>query len=182
MSEIPHHEACRLLSYDPQTGKLFWRRREPSDFASGRVSSQKRADQWNSTRVGEEAFTSDDGGGYRIGRVSGRKYRAHRLIWFIVYGYWPNVIDHINGQPSDNRIENLRDTNASENQKNAARRQDNTSGFPGVSLNKHTGKWGAYISSDGKRFNLGHYDSIEGAISRRMEAQEQHGYHPNCGR
>jgi cytoplasmic iron level regulating protein YaaA (DUF328/UPF0246 family) len=63
-----------------------------------------------------------EGGKYLSIVFKGRKYKAHRLAWLIHYGEWPKqVIDHINRQPNDNRIMNLRDVSYSENIKNSYR-------------------------------------------------------------
>src|SRR3990167_1974171 len=59
--------------------------------------------------IGSVAGCLDDRG-YITVRIKRRAYRAHRLAWFITYGYWPKEIDHINRDKTDNRIENLRDT------------------------------------------------------------------------
>lgn len=59
--------------------------------------------------------------GYILVGVDNRLYLAHRLIWMMVYGEWPNVIDHKNGDPSDNRLVNLRNVNQSENILNSSR-------------------------------------------------------------
>lgn len=57
--------------------------------------------------------------GYREVKYFGRKYVAHHLAWYKVYGYWPTfIVDHINRDRGDNRIENLRESNAQLNQRN----------------------------------------------------------------
>lgn len=65
------------------------------------------------------------------------------------------MIDHVNGDAADNRIENLRAANRSQNNANSALRNRNASGFKGVSLHKKTGKWQASIKVDGKGRHLG---------------------------
>ena len=97
------------LSYDPKTGHLSWQR--PPSGISGRSLSI-----WNSRFHGREAFTATVTRGYKQGRIDGVAYLAHRVAWAICKGEWPSgVIDHINGDTSDNRIENLRDVSQSEN-------------------------------------------------------------------
>ncbi|CAN7192555.1 HNH endonuclease [Acidovorax sp. LjRoot117] len=94
--------------------------------------------------------------GYIGIRVDGRRYLAHRLAWLYVHGVFPDgYIDHINGNTSDNRIENLRAVTQSENMHNTKLRRDNTSGFRGVSMNKQTKHWVAQLRLQGKVICLG---------------------------
>ena len=61
--------------------------------------------------------------GYVIITVDGVSFAAHRLVWFYHYNVWPDkIIDHINGDPSDNRIDNLRDVSVRINAENASKR------------------------------------------------------------
>lgn len=66
-------------------------------------------------------------------------------------------VDHINGDPLDNRRCNLRLATQSQNMGNARRHHDNT-GFKGTTLNKKTGRWVAQICVRGKRYCLGTFD------------------------
>ena len=85
-------------------------------------------------------------------------------------------VDHISGDTLDNRKSNLRVCVNSENSCNRKLRSDSTSGFKGVSWNKNRGKYGAYINHDGKRFELGFFDSaIEAASAYNEKAVELHG-------
>jgi len=184
VSEIPylvsHAEVCNLLRYDEKTGFLFWKERGVHYFKhDGRISADARMRAWNTRRAGKPAFTADNGGGYKKGLLLGKKYKAHRLIWFIVYGEWPPMIDHINGDPSDNRILNLRSADISINMRNMRRRVDNTSGKSGVSYNKRGRVWISHISVNGKRIHLGRFKTYDEAIVRRAAAEKKHGY---CGR
>ena len=121
--------------------------------------------------------------GYRRIRVKGKLYQAHRLIWLYVYGEFPEgQIDHINGRPSDNRIENLRDVTHQENNKNACKRKDNTSGHAGVGWHKHREKWHARIKLDGVTKHLGLFNVLEDAVAARQAANIEHGFHENHGR
>ena len=58
----------------------------------------------------------------------------HRAVWVVVHGYLPRVIDHINGNPYDNRMENLREVSDSENNLNRvwAWKPNAKTGLPGV--------------------------------------------------
>ena len=88
----------------------------------------------------------------------------------------PNLIDHINNNPIDNRIENLRDSTNMQNQYNAGISSRNTSGFKGVYWNKGSKKWQARINVFGETVNLGFFKDIERAVNAyQTKAKELHG-------
>lgn len=180
---LPSPELLRkLLRYEPDTGKLFWRERTPDMFVSECRDAQNSCSAWNSKFSNKEAFTSICRG-YKSGAIFGKNYRAHRVIWAIFYGKWPKgQIDHINGLRSDNRIENLRDVTNEENHKNMKIRSDNSSGVMGVFFYKSRKKWEAYIKADGRKKHLGYFASIDEAIDARRDAEKEYGYHENHGR
>lgn len=105
--------------------------------------------------------------GYIQIRVDYKLEYAHRVIWESVNGKIPDgmVIDHINGNTTDNRILNLRLVTQSENMQNTrgARADNNTSKIKGVTFDKRRKKWIAQIFVDGKHHYLGQWDSKEEA-------------------
>lgn len=157
-----------LLRYEAETGELFWLQRD---------STQRR---WNSRWAGKPAFTALCGNGYRQGHLFGEKVLAHRVAWAIHYGEWPNIIDHINGVRADNRICNLRNVSAAENNLNLAIRRENTSGVIGVRWTK--GAWQASITVAGNRKYLGRFSDLSDALAARKLAEVDLGFHPNHGR
>ena len=167
----------KLLTYDPDTGFLRWRTRTPDFFINGKRAAERTCRSWNTRYAGAAAFTADSAYGYKNGSIFGKKYMAHRVIWAIVYGRWPDDhIDHINGVKSDNRSVNLRDVPQSVNMRNAIKRADNTSGICGVSWDKKNQKWRANMTMRGKSVNLGLFDSIEDAAAARKAAEVGHGF------
>ena len=95
---------------------------------------------------------------YGYARTSGKnKILMHRLLLDAVQ------VDHANGNRLDNRRENLRSATQSQNGTNRGCRADNTSGYKGVSFNKATQKWHAYIKHSQKRYHLGFYATPEEA-------------------
>ena len=117
------------LSYVPETGDLIWK-----DCASS-VNNKIRA-------AGSVAGTL--GRGYlsitnTYNKGNRYNYRAHRIVWFLNYGEVPSMLDHINGNRSDNRVENLRPTTDALNLKNQKPRKGSSSKYKGVYKNNSMG-------------------------------------------
>ena len=81
------------------------------------------------------------------------------------------VVDHINGSQFDNRKQNLRLANKSQNSYNSVVRSNNTSGVMGVSWKHDRNKWKAYIRVRGKLRHLGYFDAFNDAVKARLEAE-----------
>lgn len=112
--------------------------------------------------------------GYRMVDVEGKKYLEHRVIYSLFNDEIPDLIDHINQNKTDNRIENLRPSNKRANSFNSKVRSDNTSGIRGISFSKSNNKWFTYIWKYGKRISGGYFLSLEEAILSRQRLEEQH--------
>ncbi len=154
-----------LFSYDPKTGNL--------------VNLTRRS---QSVKPGMVAGTLTKTGHIRI-IIRKKKYLAHRLVWVHLKGEWPDgPLDHINGRPDDNRIENLRLATLSQNSMNSGRRADNTSGFKGVFWNKKNNNWVASIRQGTRNFTIGSFAQVEDAASAVREARIRlHGDFANHG-
>jgi len=111
-----------------------------------------------------------------------RHYLAHRLAWFYVYGEFPTMIDHIDGNRTNNKISNLRQVSSKENQCNLTIAANNTSGITGVSFSKERSKWEAKIQIDGKTIHLGRYLDKEDAILARKQGEVKYEFHKNHGK
>ena len=108
--------------------------------------------------------------GYRQICIDRKKHLIHRLIWCYHYGETPDQIDHINGERSDNRIENLRECTYSQNHGNKRMSRNNTSGYKGVFLDKRNGFWFVYVAH---RY-IGRSRSIEEAAAMYDKAAKHH--------
>jgi hypothetical protein len=87
-------------------------------------------------------------------------------------GEWPdNVIDHINGDGTDNRWSNLREATQAQNVWNAKTPVHNTSGRVGVRYRADRNKWCARIKINGVQFNLGNFNTFEQACEARLSAE-----------
>ena len=136
-----------LLHYDSDTGEFRW---------------------WE--RVGEEIRLGGVAGCIRI-CVDGRTYRAHQLACLYITGRWGRpMIDHRDGDATNNRWSNLRQATASQNGANARRRRQNASGYKGVSLDKRSGRYRASIGGNGRRIYLGTFDTPQEAHAAYVAA------------
>ncbi len=149
--------ARHLLEYRPDTGILLWK-----------VSRGKATVGTPAGRVRKD--------GYRTIRVNQADYLSHRLAWLIYYGEWPkDMIDHIDGDPSNNRITNLRSVTYTTNQQNQRQpHKGSKTGFLGVHISR--GKYRAAIRVDGKDIFLGRHNTPEEAHAAYVKAKREH--HP----
>lgn len=137
-------EVNSLLEYNPETGLFKWKP------GLGKKSKLKCA----GTRSLSRPIAIE---------IGGVKYFAHRLAWLITYGYWPpNLIDHINGNCTDNRICNLRLATLAENNRNR-KVNKNGCGLKGVYYSKRQCKWVGQIRHEGIKHHLGVFDNPEDA-------------------
>ena len=145
--------------YDPETG-LFTRLEAPMASRAGLIgmvlgSGKKPNSHRSGTRI--------------AARIDGYNYQAHRLAWLYVHGKWPpDQIDHINGNPADNRIDNLRPANNSQNHANLGPTRLNRSGLKGVKKHRH--RWVARITVGGREKHLGSFQTPQAASAAYIKA------------
>lgn len=167
-------ELERLLEYNHETGLLFWKARTPDMFelTKGRTKEHSSA-QWNARWAGKEALSKINDG-YKMGSINYQPVSAHRVIWKLITGEEPEILDHINGIRDDNRFSNLRNGSDSSNRKNTRKRVSNRP-YTGVMKDKKSGKWVVTIQ-------VGTYEDLDEAVAARKHAESLLGYHPNHGR
>lgn len=159
-SVVSVNELMEYLKYSD--GKLIW------------IKSRS-----NRTPVGSEAGSMHKSG-YKVFGFFGFDFKVHRVIWAISNGKWPEMyVDHINGNTSDNRIENLREASTCENTRNMKKPSHNTSGIKGVGFCKQTGKYTAWIWVNNKKIWLGRHATKEEARKAYLEASNH--YHGDFG-
>lgn len=105
---------------------------------------------------------------YRQVQIDGETYREHCVIWLLCTGTWPDVVDHIDHDITNNRVENLRSVRHKDNIRHGSGRQ------AGLFQSKENGKWQAGIYVDCKRKHLGCFETYEEALSARLKAQEEY--------
>lgn len=144
----------RMFVYEPDTGMLR------------RVVGGRKPYPWSG--IGKDRR-------YLRATVAGKCEYLHRLVWQYHKGSVPHMIDHIDGNPRNNRIENLRECTAAQNQYNTPRKANNKSGAKGVVFHAPcTGKpWHAKIVVDGKVRSLGYYKTVEEAAAAYAAGAEK---------
>ncbi len=163
VNDITYDTVNDLLRYDPESGDLFWRANR-AKMKAGSVAGG----------IG--------GKGYWHVSINNKSYLAHRIIWLIYYGRWPeDQLDHINHNKLDNRIKNLRSVMGYENNRNTTIRKDNKSGVIGVFWHSTQKVWESNIGVDGQLKYLGIYDNIFDAVCARKSAEIKYGFHKNHG-
>lgn len=149
----------QLLAYEQETGI----------FRCVRARAQLRA--------GDIAGSRNVNGYWYIG-VDRRYYTAHRLAWLFMTGDWPpGDIDHIDGNPLNNRWANLRQVTEHANLQNQRRAHRNSrSGLLGVS--PFGKRWQSRIRVAGRDRHIGTFDTAEQAHLAYLNAKRVH--HPGC--
>ena len=107
---------------------------------------------------------------YIVVWLEGKLWYAHRLIFLWHHGYFPKLIDHIDQNSLNNKIENLREATKSQNSQNQNKKKSNTSGYKGVYWRKDVKKWSSQISVNYKCKNLGVFMTKEEAYEAYQEA------------
>ena len=156
-------ELCIEL-FEYRDGSLFWKKDSAKNVKAG-------------SKAGSKSF-------HRSAQVKINKtlHLVHRVIFLMHYGYLTENIDHIDGNPENNRIENLRVATTSENGWNSKISVRNKSGVKGVTWNKQRNKWRAYISVNCKNIHLGSFSDIEKAKEAVTQARRKlHGEYANHG-
>lgn len=194
-------ETAKLFfDYDKETGKVYWKKRTPDLYQTsynpgyacnrfnamfaGKVAGRVRYHSRNHAKNFSQKIKA-----WQISFLDPRTGRSspvvavHRLVWLFENGYWPKqMIDHINGDPTDNRIENLRYTDVKRNSRNQSMYRTNKSGYTGVYYDKKAGKWCACIGVDRKSVHLGLFTDKEAAIEARKLAEKQYGFDEDHGK
>jgi hypothetical protein len=132
--------------------------------------------RWKNLYGKRKAFVSVQTHGYLYGKLNGKNFLAHRVLWALEHGAWPTEeIDHINQDKKDNRLCNLQQVSKVQNSRNKGLYKNNTSGFAGVSRTQR-GNWCAYVVVDGKQLHLGVFNSAEEAREARSSANDRFGF------
>lgn len=130
--------------------------------------------------IGSRAGTKDKNGYIQI-TILGKTHMGHRVAFLLHHGWIATTfIDHKDGDPSNNKIENLRPANRNQNGANAKISKRNTTGIKGVYFDKSLRKFVARIKTEGKQIFIGCYEQIADAKHAIEEARKN--YHGEFAR
>ena len=156
------YEIAKSL-FDYQDGYLVWKKSAGTIKAGNKVESVSNR-------------------GYVVVQVGGKRYLAHRIIWLLLNGQMPVMIDHIDGNKQNNLIENLREVDNTLNHWNEQKRSTNKSGYKGVWWHKQSRRWEAACRVNSKQITIGRFERIEDAVEAvRKFREQQHGEYANHG-
>lgn len=170
---LTFENAALYYDYVPETGQLVFKFRGKESFPCPQAYGR------HLVRVGKPAGSKHSEGYIKVS-IYGVLFLAHRVAWLLHYGELPKFpeyeIDHINGDRTDNRIENLRAVTSLENKQNLGLSINNKSGIKGVCWSAAAGKWQAQIRLSGKTKYLGVFDTIKNAAEARLSAEAEFGF------
>ena len=111
---------------------------------------------------------------YLTFNLKNKRYLVHRAVYVMHHGVYPETVDHINNDRSNNKIENLRGATQAQNNKNASLSKRNTSGVKGIAWIEASRKWKAKCMVDRIDHYLGMYESMDDAVRAVSEFRVKH--------
>ena len=155
--------AKEMLDYNPETGLFRWKVSRRGSVKAGDIAGSVRADGYVRLKIAQQGVW------------------AHRLAWLWMYGVWPShTIDHVNGNPTDNRIRNLRDVPQRTNSENmrSARLRKNGGSLIGAHWSTTWKRWKSSIGINGKTIHIGWFDTEQAAHEAYVSAKRK--LHEGC--
>ncbi len=157
MSNITYDEAIAAFEY--RDGELFWK-----------IKPAMRV------HVGDKAGWLDKNATHLRVLYKGKKVMVHRIVYLMHHGHLPECVDHVDRNPLNNKIENLREATKSQNSCNKKVRSDSGTGIKNVTYYRPSGKWRVAIAVNGKRKHIGYFADMEQAkIAAENAGKMYHG-------
>lgn len=149
-----------LELFEYREGELFWKKK---------TSNKSRIN------IGDKVGFLKNG--YLVAGIDGRLYKNHNLIYLMHHGELPDIVDHIDGNSLNNKIENLRPVTINQNNQNRKKPKNNSSGVKGINWDKQSQSWKVGLMKDKKSIHLGYYMDFDEAVKVITEARNE--YHGN---
>jgi hypothetical protein len=146
--------------FDYREGKLFWK---------------NKTHPKSNRKIGVEAGTWSNG--YRVVHIDKNPYYIHKLIYLYHHGYIPEVVNHIDENSGNNKIENLRPATFAQATQSSPKRARNKLGIKNVHFNEKSKRYHVSIRANKKDIFIGSYENLDSANSAAINARNK--YHGN---
>lgn len=152
--------------FEYRDGGLYWKHDRGSQKCNGKLAGTKTHNGYIRVRI----------------RELGGSVLAHQIIFAMHHKYFAEFIDHIDGNKSNNRIENLRAATKSQNNSNRFLQKNNTTGHKNVYWNKKNKNWFVSVNHNSKKKYFGSFNKIDDALVVADQARKiLHGCFANDG-
>lgn len=166
-NSVPSPQYLKVVfRYEPETGKIYRRGDRPACHFKGKKGYARFLRDFAGKEAGTKKFNPKNGDPLHVYvRIDNQRHMAHRIIWVMVYGYIPEdqMVDHKDGNPFNNRLDNLRLGGSARNQWNSKiegyRKKSNLP--KGVSVKGR--KFRASAQHLKKHYHIGYFPSPEEA-------------------
>lgn len=154
----------KILELDASTGNLRWKEKMSRKVVVGSIAGSSR------------------GNGYKYVQVNKIKFGCHRIVFAFIHGYWPKEIDHIDGNPANNKPDNLREADRTTNNYNRCKPKHGAFEMKGVFKQKRGRTWAVRLTTNGVQKRIGGFDTAESAKEFLDRWRyESHGQFANTG-
>ncbi len=164
--EVLYNRLHKLFFLDEDKGCFIGK----AKYVKGRKSSRYQKEIYGSAS-----------NNYKVIKIDGTIHRVHRLMWLFKHKIMPNIIDHKDRNPSNNKMLNLKNVTQQQNARNCNMSKNNKSGVTGVIWYKNYEKWRAYIMINRKQKTLGYFSNFDDAVEARVEANKKNNFDKKHG-
>ena len=157
--QISHTRLLELVEYHPDTGIFINKVCRSNISPTGKILGTKNAT------------------GHLVLQLDKVIYLAHRLAWFYCFEEWPiGILDHVDRDPSNNKLDNLRESDKATNNYNSKLRKDNKLGLKGAYYDKRRNYYYSQLVIQGKKEYLGSFTTaLEAHTAYMNKCKELHG-------
>jgi hypothetical protein len=135
MTPLQKDEVLSVFRVDIKNGRIYWKR--PSKFHNELIGAEAGTNHLHHT-----------GRFYRVIRYKRRQYKRAYLVFLVANGYWPKLIDHIDGDSLNDRPDNIREATIQQNNWNHRPHKKKSPLPPGI-RSSPSGNFQARIRCDG---------------------------------